>query len=252
MNSDIQGDSGDAGPSVPPASEPSTSATGGGKPVPFIRRVVDTFVAPGQLGEALRDHPAWAAALLVCTALVVLQSALLPSDVWQAMARETILQRGIKLPEGFSVASLGSRMHWGAVVGGMIVYPIMALLAAGLVALLFAFILGDEGSYKQYFALVSHAQIIPTFFGLLTVPLKILEMDPKVTLSFGTFFYFLPEGYWHRVLDLLDLTQLWALLVVAVGLHAFDAKRSVKSAALTLIGLSVAVAMVFGIFVHTT
>ncbi len=214
----------------------------------FPRRVLDTFVAPNRLGEALRDHPAWAAAMLTGAVLMVLQMALIPADVWEAMLRQLALARGTKIPEGVSMVGI-TRIF--ATVGAGFGYLIFILIVAGLMALLFAFIFGDEGRYKQYLAIVSHAWLISAFLGLLTVPLKIVEKNPQATLSLGTFFYFLSDGYWHRVLNMLDLTQVWAWLVVAAGIHAVDSRRSFKSAAVTLIVLDVCLALIFAIFVRT-
>ncbi len=230
--------------------DPAVQAGASEVPLPsFPRRVVDTFVAPGRLGDALRDHPVWVAALLTGMVLAVLQMALIPADVWAAMMREMALQGGAKVPEGDAMVGITRIFSvGGAAVGYLIFVPLMA----GLLAVLFAFILGDEGSFKQYLAVVAHAQIIPTLFGLLTVPLKIVEKDPRATLSLGTFFYFLPDGYWHRVFSMLDLTQLWAWLVVAAGVHAIDSRRSFKSAATLLIVLQVCIALIFAIFIHTT
>lgn len=214
----------------------------------YPRRMLDTFFAPGRLADTLRDHPVWVAALLTAVVLAAVQMALIPTDVWAAWMREMALQRGTKVPEGTVALSLTRYFAMGGAVLGV---PIFVALASGVLAILFAFILGDEGRYSQYFAVLAHAQIIPTFFGLLIVPLRIAEKNPQATLSLGTFFYFLPQGYLHRVFNMLDLTQAWAWLVVAAGVHAIDSRRSFKSAATLLIVLYVCLALVLGIFVHT-
>ncbi len=251
MNGDVDADaevSGAAAPATPATPAAPSSEAGEGRPVPFPRRVVDVFVAPGRLGAALRDRPLWAAALLTGAALTLLQIALIPADVWEAFIRERLIQSGTKLPMS---ASMAGTQRIFSVVGGGVGYLLYVPFVAGIVALLFAFILGDEGRYRQYLAVVSHAFIIPVVFGLLTVPLKIAEKTPAATLNLGLFFSFL-GGYWGRVLHLVDLTKIWGWLVVAAGVHAIDPKRSFRSAAVTLVGLSVVLAMVFAVFVHTT
>ncbi len=212
---------------------------------PFYRRVVDVFFAPGKLGAALRDHPAWASALFTGAALTVLQVGLLPSAVWEAAFRQTMMQRGQQLPEG---SAGGAVMRISSIIGGGLGYMLMALLMAGVVTLLFAFILGDDGRFKQYLAVLSHAWLISAVLGLFTVPLKIAQQSPSATLNLGSFFFFLPEGYLLKVLTMLDLTQVWAWLVVAAGVHAIDPKRSFKSAAVVLILLFVLFIMVIAIW----
>jgi len=212
---------------------------------PFHRRVADVFFAPGKLGAALREHPAWASALFTGAALTVLQVGLLPSSVWEAAFRQTMLRRGQPMPEGFAG---GTFMRISSIIGGGLGYVLMALLMAGVVTLVFAFILGDEGRFKQYLAVLSHAWLISAILGLFTVPLKIAQQSPSATLNLGSFFFFLPTGYWLKVLTMLDLTQIWAWLVVAAGVHAVDPRRSFKSAAVLLILLFVLLVMVIAIW----
>ncbi len=216
-----------------------------GRLPPFHRRVAETFLAPGKLGAALRDQPAWASALFVGAALTFVQVLLIPASVWEAVFRQRALASGRPLPEGFAG---GAFMRISATVGGGIGYLVMTLVMAGVVTLLFAFILGDEGRFKQYLAVISHAWLIPAILGLLTVPLKIAQQSPTATLNLGSFFFFLPEGYVLKVLTMLDLTQIWAWLVVAAGVHAIDPKRSFKSAASMLIVLSVLFVMIVAVW----
>ena len=213
------------------------------------RRVLDTFFSPGKLAEALAQKPLWAGALLLGGVLMILQTALIPPEVWEAMFRETTLQRGSDVPDGFAMG--GTFMRISAVVGGGIAWFVMSFLMAGILTLVFAFILGDEGRYRQYLAALAHAWLIPAFVGLVMVPLRISEQNPQLTLNVGAFFFFLRDGYLLKVLTMLDLSQLWAWVVAAQGLHAIDPRRSVTSATAILIGFSVVMALIFANFMPT-
>lgn len=231
-----------SGPDETPSSETEAESP----PLPaFPKRVVDVFVAPGRLCAALRERPAWATALFVGAAITVLQLVLIPASVWEAKFREVMLQRGQQVPQGLAGGTL---MRITSTVGGGLGYLLMAFLMAGVVTLIFAFILGDEGRFKQYLAVQTHAWLIPAIVGLLTVPLKIAQQSPSTTLNLGSFFFFLPEGYLLKVLTMLDLSQLWAALVVAAGVHAIYPKRSFKSAATLLIVLNVLLVMIIAIW----
>jgi hypothetical protein len=130
-------------------------------------------------------------------------------------------------------------------------YFVVTFLFAGIVTLGFAFLLGDEGRYKQYLASLTHAWLIPGLVGLALVPLRISEQNPQLTLNLGTFLFFLPDGYLQKVFTMLDLSQIWAWLVVAQGAHVIDRRRSVGSAAALLILINVVLAMIFALFVPT-
>lgn len=216
----------------------------------FPMRVVQTFFSPGKLSEALAARPVWGLALILGAVLVALQSALIPLEVWESMFRETMIQRGQEVPEGMSGGGVAI-MRISALVAGPIMYCVMTFLFAGVATLIFSFVLGDEGRYKQYLATMSHALLIPSFIGLLLVPLRIAEQNPQLTLNLGSFLFFLPEGYLLKVMTMLDLSQFWAWAVVGLGAHAIDPRRSVGSAIAILIGLSVVMALIFANFVPT-
>ena len=224
-----------------------TPAEEGGPPLPsFPRRLLDVFVSPGHLAEALAARPAWAAALVTGAALVVLQIGLIPPEIWEAMFRQVMLEQG----QGAEAVEFGgTAMRVGQIVAGPIFWMAFTAALAGVFTFLFAFILGDEGRYTQYLAVYAHALLIPAVVGLALVPLRIAEGDPQLTLSLGTFFFFLEDGWLFRFLSLLDLSQLWALLVMAQGAHAIDARRSFGSAAVILLALNAAILMVLATFV---
>lgn len=224
------------------------SAQAGQAPAPpsFPRRVVDVFVSPGHLARALAAHPLWGAALLTGAVLVVLQVGLIPLEIWEASFRRIMLEQG--QDPGAVATGAGLMRLWSMIAGGLAWFA-FAFVLTGLFTAVFAFVLGDEGRYVQYLSVLSHAWLIPAVVGLALVPLRIAQEDPQLTLSVGTFFFFLPEGYLLRVLSFLDLSQLWALLVVAQGAHAIDPRRSFASAAAILFALNLALAMVLAPFV---
>ena len=213
----------------------------------FPRRVIQVFFSPGDLTAALAKNPAWAAALVLGAVLVLGQTALIPAEVWETMFRETMLQQGREMPAGFGAG--GTFMRISAVVGGGIGYVAMTLLFAGITTLVFAFVLGDEGKFRQYLSILAHAWLIPAVVGFALLPLKISQENPQFTLNLGSFFFFLPKGYLLKVLTMLDLSQAWAWLVLAQGAHAIDPRRSFGSAATVLMVLFLALALLLAIWV---
>ncbi|HKJ03630.1 MAG TPA: YIP1 family protein [Longimicrobiales bacterium] len=212
----------------------------------FPKRVMQVFFSPGDLTSALAKNPAWAAALLLGAILMVGQMALIPADVWDTVFRETMLRQGREMPEGFGAG--GTFMRVSAVVGGTIAFLVMSFIIAGVTTLIFAFVMGDEGRFKQYLSILAHAWLIPVVVGFALVPLKISQSNPQFTLNLGTFFFFLPEGYPLKVLTMLDLSQVWAWLVLAQGVHAVDPKRSFGSAAAVLSVLFIGLTMLIAIW----
>lgn len=201
---------------------------------PFPKRVLELFFSPGRVMDGLAAHPRWGAAMLLGLTLVVLQTVLIPADVWQVVIREQMLARG-QDPTAFQGGTPIFRIL--SIFGGMLGYLLVTLIMVGLVTLVFAFVMGDEGRFKQYLSALVHAFLIPGILALALVPLRIAQTDPRLTLNVGTFMFFLPEGYLLRWATMMDLTMLWAWLVFAQGAHAIDRRRSFASAATVVLVL---------------
>jgi hypothetical protein len=209
-------------------------------------RLLDVFLNPGRVMETVARHPAWAGALLVGLLLIALQTALIPFDLILAAQRQAVLESGREIPE--MPETVMNVMRFGTTVLAMIGVSLFTFISAGLSWLIFAFVLGDEGRYRQYLAVGTHALFVPAVIGLTLVPLKIMTEDPQATLNLGLFLFFLSDGYWADVFRLMDLTGIWSALIVAQGAHSIDARRSFGSAAAIMIGITLAFALIFAIF----
>ena len=213
---------------------------------PLWRRCVLTFVSPGRLFDGLRDRPAWFGALLLATILTAVATHFVPDEAWRAMLRSQMLRLGGD-PQGLEAAL---RMIPAYTALAAITTFIFTFVFTAVITVVFAFLLGDEGSFRQYLAVVSHASLISAVGALIVLPLRIGQLDPQLTLSVGTFLPFLQEGYLQRVLRGLDLFGLWSLIVMALGVSEVDPKRRWGTAAIILlvffVGLIAAVSTVGG------
>lgn len=223
-----------------------SSGTGQASLPALPARLAAVFFSPGRLMRQLTGTPAWLGALFVSAAVVGLSMLLIPAELFIEAQREAALERGVELPEMTDRATLAMRIVIPATT--VVATLAMSFFFAGLYTVIFAFVLGDEGRYVQYLAAVTHAWFIAALFGLLVTPLRISTGDPQLTLNLGSFFFFLPDGYFLNVLRVLDLTQIWSTLVIAQGAHAIDRRRSFGSAAAILLVILVGVALVFGRF----
>jgi hypothetical protein len=195
---------------------------------PLPLRLLYAFVSPGKLTELLAKDPKVLGALLVVAIIAALSVALIPVDVMVEMQRQAALERGTDMPELPEQALTVMRIV--IPVFTVVSTTVFALLISGFYALVFAFILGDEGRFKQYLAMVAHAWFIAFLFGLLITPLRISTGDPRLTVNLASFLFFLPDGYLLNFFRAIDLTQIWASLVIAQGAHAIDPRRSFGSA----------------------
>lgn len=205
-------------------------------------RIVQVFVSPGRLVAEVAREPRWVGALLLGAVLVGLSVALIPTDILMEANRQAAMERGVEMPEMSARAARAMRII--IPVGTVVTTLLFTALFAGAYSVVFSFILGDEGRYTQYLAIVAHANFIPVLFGLLLTPLRISTGDPQLTLNLASFASFLPDGYVLSVLRYLDLTQIWSTLVIAQGAHAIDGRRTFGSAAMILLLGLLGIAMV--------
>ncbi len=212
----------------------------------LISRLLGIFLSPGKVMETVARHPLWAGALVVGVLLVALQTALIPFDMIMSAQRQAVLESGRDMPE--MPETLMNIARFVTPVLATIGVSLLTFISAGLYWLIFAFVLGDEGRYRQYLAVGAHALFVPAMIGVALVPLKIMTEDPQATLNLGLFLFFLSDGYWADVFRLMDLTGIWSALIIAQGAHSIDPRRSFGSAAAIMIGITLAFALIFAIF----
>jgi hypothetical protein len=229
----------------------SVAADEAGEPIPALpRRLLDTFFSPGKMAADVARDPKWIGALLIAAALVGLSTALIPPELMAEVQRRTMLAQGAT-PPPMTPRTL-EIIRYFSIVGGTLAIVIIGFLMSGIYTLIFAFILGDEGRYKQYLALFAHAMIIPALMSLPLVPLRIQTGDPQFTLSLGSFMgTFMERGYLLNVFRFMDLTQLWSTAVIALGAHAVDRRRSFGSAFTIMLCVTLGFALIFARFIPT-
>ncbi len=212
----------------------------------LFTRFIDVFFSPGKAMEAVARNPAWVGALLVGVFLIALATALIPFEMVMEGQRQAQLEAGRDVPE--MPEALVNAMRYISPIIALITVTIISFLVAGLYWLIFSFMLGDEGRYRQYLAVGTHASLIPAVALLALVPLKLMTGDAALTLNLGNILFFLPEGYLAAAAKALDLIGVWSVLVVAQGAHAIDSKRSFGRAAAILLTLTFAMALIVGYF----
>lgn len=209
-------------------------------------RLTKVFFSPGEVFEYTAKNPVWFGALAVGAVVIALSMLLIPGEIWVQGMREQAAQQGGEVPD--FMTSAGPVFRLISALSGVIGTFLMTFIVAGVVTLFFAFLMGDDGRYKQYLAVQSHALIIGAVGSLLLVPLRIIQEDPSLTLNIGTFLPFLEEGYAFRVLKLIDLFGIWGSIVAAVGITKIDPRRGFTSALIFFLALAVGMALLFGIF----
>lgn len=133
-------------------------------------------------------------------------------------------------------------------MGAFVFWGIWLTILAGVIMGFFVFLLGHEGTYRQYLAVVVHAQLIPAPATVLLVPLRIAPEDTQLLLSLGTFAVFLEPGYLFPFLSFLDLFGLGAWVLVGVGVARISRNESRVGASVIVMLIPLTMATVLAIF----
>jgi len=189
-------------------------------------RATLTFAAPGRLGEALRERPAWLDVLLLLVGLSVLSAALIPEEVY---VDAFLSQAPPDAPEEAvrQQAELFFGLRW---VFAVLAPPLVVAVIAGVSLFVFNVVLGGAASFRQLFSLAAHAFLIPTVGALLTIPIIRATGDLESSLSLHLLVPGLDEGFLYRLLRGTSVFSLWACVVLGVGVERLYEGRSLRFA----------------------
>jgi len=114
------------------------------------------------------------------------------------------------------------------VAGGyLIVIPIVVAVMSGILLGIFNALLGGDATYKQMFAVVSHAGVVTALQTLFAVPLDYARETLSSPTTLGVFVPFLDEAsFLSRLLGTIDLFQIWWLVTLSIGLGVLYKRRT--------------------------
>ena len=211
-------------------------------PPPLPRRVVMVVTSPVELFERLKERPVALGAMVLGAFLVGAAAAVLPVELMQEVFREQMIEAGQDPGE---MSATAARVAWVfAVFGPLLFWPLLAVITAGVYTVIFLFLFGYEGSFRQLLSISAHALLVAALGTLLIAPLRVMTGDPQLTLSVGSFFFFLPDGFLLRFLELLDLFNLWTYFLVGIGAAVVDGSRSRSEGAMVAVGAAVLLSLV--------
>jgi len=229
-----------------------TTATGApAAPAGLAARFTGIIIAPKDTFRGVVAHPRWFGMLVVVTLVVAVLTALpMTTDA----GKEAALRQQIQTMEGFGV-TIGDRqyeqMRRGMemapyTTGGsvLIMAPLMTLIVAGILFVVFNALLGGEGTFRQLFAVLVHAGVITALQQIFTGPLNYFRGEVTGATNLGVLLPIVDErSFLGWVLALTDLFLIWYVLVLAIGLGVLYRRRT-QPIAITLYGIYAGIVVV--------
>lgn len=209
----------------------------------FVRRLWMVFAQPGALFRALALNPAWFPVAAFVALVAGASMFVLPAEVFEGIWDNVPPEQRDQMPElpaGF--------MRAMTTAGTLLVTLILPVVISVGTYVIFVFIRGDRATFRQHLCVNAHTGLISTLGALFLTPLRMRSLDLGQSLSIGSFFPFLPEGFAADLLAGLDLFGLWTCIVAGIGLAAIDERRSAKSTATILVGILVLIAVIRALF----
>lgn len=181
------------------------------------RRILDTFVSPGELFAGFGERPPWVGPLLIATVVTVAVFALVPEEIFLEQIREQLRDapRGAGAPDPETLLGFA---RVAALATAAFSAPITALLVAGVLTLIFRVFMGGTATFRRHLGVAAHASLIPALGALLTLPLWIATGNLQTRLSLALLTPFLqPDSFLYRLLQGLEVFTLWWIAVLALG-----------------------------------
>lgn len=233
-------------PDQPPSSHdaPAESATGEGLPSLPVR-FGQVFFSPGKLFDALKQNPVWLAPLLVVAAVSLAVTLAIPEE----LMREAITGQAPADTPPEQIETMVTVGRWSGIAAAVLGPFLLAGILGGGLLFLYNVVLGGTGTFRQLFSASAHALFIPMVGGVVTTPLAISAGDLNTALALHLLVPGLgAETYMYRFLHGLNVFSLATAVVLGIAVSRIYPRRSAGSAALTLVGLYVAVKAVVAVF----
>jgi len=227
-----------------------------GLPMSFGQRLIGMFSSPGNVFESLRARPIFLDMLLFFTLVGalsylpihgVIQREAITNMVEQIEGNDNIpAEKQAEIIEQQQAFMEGPMFMVSALGGSLIIAPMMLLLWAFLVWLLYAFGSGADLTFRQAFAAVAHLSILFLAAGLIKIPLILAKGSAQVATSLALVSPDPnPRSVIYAFLNSFDIFSLGILAVMAMGMvrlaRVSPAKSWTMVTVLFLIGLGLAV-----------
>jgi hypothetical protein len=133
-------------------------------------------------------------------------------------------------------------------VSTLVMGPVITLILAAVAFLIFGVFTGGDAKFRQVFAVVVHAGVIPLLGQLVTTPLNYLRETFDSPMNLAVFFPMLPEGgFLAKVLGTFDVFRVWWVLALSIGLAVLYKKKT-SSVAILLFVIYTVIAVGFAAF----
>ena len=231
--------------------ETMTPSSPSGQPqLGLLSRVMGVIFSPRETFAAVVARPKWFGAIAIAVLISgAAQFALLSTDLGQDLA----LEQQVGAAEAFGItisdeayANMEEGMENARYTGPIATIfftPIILLMSSGILHVMFGLVGGGSGSFKQVYAINSHASIISSL-QLVFTTIVTLAAGRAAGANLSVFVPTLEDtSFVYKFLSYIDLFYVWSTFITAVGLGVLY-KRRTGPIALVLFGIYFVIALI--------
>lgn len=220
----------------------------------LLARAMGVIFSPRETFAAVVERPVWLGAMAIAVLIsAVAQFVLLSTEVGQQLA----IDQQVAFAEAFgqevsdeAYAQLEERTEQTAryinPVATIFFTPLVLLVSAGILHVMFGLIGGGNGTFKQVYAISAHSAIVSSLQIVFTTIVTIAA-GRTAGANLAVFAPMLDDtSVVYRFLSYIDLFYLWSTFVTAVGLAVLY-KRRTGPIAMVLFGIYFVVALLIAL-----
>jgi len=203
-------------------------------PKNLAARFLGIITAPRETFRSVAAHPKWLGIFVVTTLIIAACSA---APLFTDAGRQAGLDKQVSQMQAFGMQvtdEMYGRMQQSmkmapyTTAGAILIFaPIMALIFNGILFAVFNAVMGGEASFKQLFAVTSHAGVISALGQLFTAPLNLARGAVGSATNLAVLLPMVDEGsFLGRLFGMIDLFVVWWLFVLAIGLGVLYKRRT--------------------------
>ena len=216
----------------------------------LFARLIGVVFSPKEAFAAVAARPKWLGAIAVAVLIIgAAQFVLLSSQVGKDLA----LEQNVKFMEALGqtigdeqYAAMERQMEYAKYTGPlatMIFTPVVMLLTAGLMHVMFGLVGGGNGTFKHVYAISAHAAIISGLQVVFTT-IVTLAAGRSAGANLAVFAPTIEDTtFAYKFLSYIDLFYVWSTFITAVGLGVLY-KRRTAPIAMVLLGIYFVVAAI--------
>ena len=216
-------------PEIAPVTTPADAA-----PKSLPSRMVGVFFSPRATFADVAARPKWfgvlsVSVLVMIVALFTLFTTEVGQQAWidQQVRGSESFGRTISDQQYQGMERIAPYIGYIVACAYLVILPIIVAIISGILLGVFNALLGGDATFKQVFAVVSHAGVITVLQTLFAMPLDYMRETLSSPTNLGVFVPFLDEAsFLARLLGTIDVFQIWWLVTMSIGIGVLYKRRT--------------------------